>query len=218
VGRILVLEGFDFGVGMLSLAMGREDRLGHGRGQPAARVCLGGGLTDLVHGLRLSPAGLYLGSFWILLTPVAILGGLACLAMFLAHGAAFLSLKTAGPLAGRARHVATWVSPLAGALVAGIAVWLAVGGSDGTGGLGGTVPVALAVVGALFVPFVLIYQGWSFWVFRQRLTRPTERPRAFPRPIRLAAAGRLAGRRFTAPPPLREFPPNSVPSFPARLN
>ncbi len=29
---------------------------------------------------------------------------------------------------------------------------------------------------AIFVPFVLAYQGWSYWVFRQRLTRPAGQP------------------------------------------
>ena len=62
---------------------------------------------------------------------MAVVGGLASLAMFLAHGATFLSLKTAGPLAGRARRVAMWLSPRRGALVAGTAVWLAAGGSHG---------------------------------------------------------------------------------------
>src|SRR5690348_7228617 len=82
--------------------------------------------TDLVHGLPLSSAGLYLGSFGGLLAPVAIVGGLASLAVFLAHGATFLALKTAGPLAVRARRAAAWLSPLGGALVAGTAVWLEV--------------------------------------------------------------------------------------------
>ena len=203
--------------------------------------------TDLVHGLPLSPAGLYQGSFWGLLAPVAIVGGLASLAMFLAHGATFLALKTAGPLAERARKVAMWVSPLAGALVVGTAAWLAAGGSHGPGALGGTVPIVLAavcglafaaagalvlagwdglafglsalgivavmaavftalfprvmvssgpgpsltiwsaasahetllvmtVVAAIFVPLVLAYQGWTYWVFRQRLTRPAAQP------------------------------------------
>ena len=203
--------------------------------------------TDLVHGLRLSPSGLYQGSFWGLLAPVAIVGGLASLAMFLAHGATFLALKTTGPLAERARKVAMWLSPLAGALVVGTAAWLAAGGSHGPGSLGGTVPIVLAavcglafasagalvlagwdglafglsalgivavlaavftalfprvmvssgpgpsltiwsaasahqtllvmtVVAAIFVPFVLAYQGWSYWVFRQRLIRPAGAP------------------------------------------
>jgi len=209
--------------------------------------------TDLVHGLPLSSSGLYLGSFGGLLAPVAIVGGLASLTVFLAHGATFLALKTAGPLAVRARRAAAWLSPLGGALVAGTAVWLEVSGSHGPGGLGGTVPVVLAiaaalvfaasgplavagraglafgltalgivaltaavftalfprvmvssgpgpaltiwsaasahqtllvmtVVAAIFVPLVLAYQGWSYWVFRQRLTRPAEAPAA-PAPV-----------------------------------
>jgi cytochrome d ubiquinol oxidase subunit II len=225
--------------------------------------------TDLVHGLRLSPSGLYLGSFWGLLTPVAIVGGLASLTMFLAHGATFLSLKTAGPLAVRAGPVAMWSSPLAGALVVGTAVWLAVGGSHGPGGVGGTVPIVLAavsglafaasgilvltcrdglafglsalaivavsaavftalfprvmvssgpgpsltiwsaasahetllvmtVVAAIFVPLVLAYQGWTYWVFRQRLTRPAARPGpsspGTAAPWRLPSAGSLRHR------------------------
>ena len=32
--------------------------------------------------------------------------------------------------------------------------------------------MVMTVVAAIFVPFVLAYQGWSYWVFRQRLTRP----------------------------------------------
>jgi cytochrome d ubiquinol oxidase subunit II len=214
--------------------------------------------TDLVHGLRLSPAGLYLGSFWGLLTPVAIVGGLASLAMFLAHGATFLSLKTAGPLADRARQVTMWMSPLAGALVVGTAISLAVTGSHGAGYVGGAVPIVLAavcglafgasgvlvrfgrdglafalsafgivavtcaiftelfprvmvstgpgpsltiwnaasanltlvvmtIVAAIFVPLVLAYQGWTYWVFRQRLIRPAGQPASVPFPRRPAA-------------------------------
>jgi hypothetical protein len=32
--------------------------------------------------------------------------------------------------------------------------------------------VVMTVAAAIFIPLVLGYQGWSFWVFRQRLTRP----------------------------------------------
>jgi cytochrome d ubiquinol oxidase subunit II len=199
--------------------------------------------TDLVHGLRISSSGWYLNGFWGLLTPVAIVGGLASLAMFVVHGATFLSLKTTGPLADRARGVAMWLATPAGALVIGTAAWLSAAGSHGPGQLGGAVPIAVAVacglafavsgilvrlgrdgsaftlsalgiltavaavftalfprvmvssgpgpsltiwsaasahltlvvmtvVAAIFVPLVLGYQGWSFWVFRQRLIRP----------------------------------------------
>jgi cytochrome d ubiquinol oxidase subunit II len=213
----------------------------------------GAAFTDLVHGLPLSPSGLYLGSVWGLLRPVAILGGLASLAMFLSHGAAFLSLKTAGPLAAGAARVAAWLSPVAGVLVTGTAAWLSAAGPGFRGALSGTVPVVLAagcglafalsgalvrggrpgmafglsalgivaavaavftalyprvmvstgpgppltiwsaasahqtllvmtVVAAIFGPVVLIYQGWSYWVFRQRLTRPVPAPPPSARP------------------------------------
>ena len=207
--------------------------------------------TDLVRGLPLSPSGLYLRGLPGLLAPEAVAGGLASLALFTAHGATFLSLKTTGPLAARAARVAAWLSPLAGALVVGTAVWLSAGGSHGPGALGGTVPVVLAagcglafavsgilvrisrpgvafglsalgivaavaavftalfprvmvssgpgpaltvwsaasahqtllvmtVVAAIFTPVMLVYQGWSYFVFRQRLTRAVPSPASAP--------------------------------------
>ena len=42
--------------------------------------------------------------------------------------------------------------------------------------------LVMTVVAAIFVPLVLAYQGWSYWVFRQRLTRPAETPAA-PAPV-----------------------------------
>ncbi len=36
--------------------------------------------------------------------------------------------------------------------------------------------LVMTVVAAIFVPLVLAHQGWSYWVFRQRLTRPAAQP------------------------------------------
>ncbi len=36
--------------------------------------------------------------------------------------------------------------------------------------------LVMTVVAAIFTPFVLAYQGWTYWVFRQRLTRPESSP------------------------------------------
>jgi cytochrome d ubiquinol oxidase subunit II len=36
--------------------------------------------------------------------------------------------------------------------------------------------LVMTVVAAISVPLVLAYQGWTYWVFRQRLTRPAARP------------------------------------------
>jgi len=199
--------------------------------------------VDLVHGLRIDASGVYVGGFGGLLTPVALLGGLASLAIFLTHGASFLALKTTGDLSERARRVAVATGLPAAALVVGTAAWLAADRRPTAGGVPGAVPAGLVVVGvlallgaslaisrrrlgrgfgldalaivalsggvfsalfprvmvssgpgpsltvwsaasahetlfvmtivaAIFTPFVLAYQGWSYWVFRQRLTRP----------------------------------------------
>jgi cytochrome d ubiquinol oxidase subunit II len=32
----------------------------------------------------------------------------------------------------------------------------------------------MTVVALIFVPIVLIYQGWSYWVFRQRISVESE--------------------------------------------
>ena len=34
----------------------------------------------------------------------------------------------------------------------------------------------MTVVAAIFTPIVLLYQGWTYWVFRQRLVRPLSGP------------------------------------------
>jgi cytochrome bd ubiquinol oxidase subunit II len=84
------------------------------------------------------------GTFTDLFPAAAVVGGPASLAMSLAHGATFLSLKTAGPLTGRARRVAMWLSPPAGALVMGTAFWLAAAGFGSAWRLPGLVPLILA--------------------------------------------------------------------------
>ncbi|HEV3287485.1 MAG TPA: cytochrome d ubiquinol oxidase subunit II [Streptosporangiaceae bacterium] len=49
--------------------------------------------------------------------------------------------------------------------------------------------LVMTVVAAIFVPVMLVYQGWSYWVFRQRLTRPGPSP-ASPPPGRSVGAQR----------------------------
>ena len=93
---------------------------------------------------------------------MAIVGGLASLALFLAHGATFLSFKTSGPLACRARTTAMWMSPLAALLVVGTAAWLSAGGSHGPGYLPAAVPIALAAgCGLAFVIAAMLV--WAHW-------------------------------------------------------
>ena len=42
--------------------------------------------------------------------------------------------------------------------------------------------LVMTIVAAIFVPLVLAYQGWSYWVFRQRLVRPVAQPGPSPAP------------------------------------
>ena len=44
--------------------------------------------------------------------------------------------------------------------------------------------IVMTVVAAIFVPVVLAYQGWSYWVFRQRLARPAGQPTYIPASLR----------------------------------
>jgi cytochrome d ubiquinol oxidase subunit II len=242
-------------------------------------VVWGAAFTDLIGGLDLSASGVYHGGLLALLSPAAIVGGLASLGMFLAHGAAFLALKTGGQLGERARRAAAWLAVPAAALPAAAAAWLAAGRPDDAGnpgGLPGAVPLALiaacclafatsgllaaarrpggafglsaagivtacasvftalyprvlvssgpgssltvwnaasghetllvmTVVAAIFAPFVLLYQGWSYWVFRQRLTRPAQ-----------PAPGRAGPGDGTEPPDGTRPRGHGAPAVPAR--
>ena len=140
--------------------------------------------TDLVHGLRLSGAGLFLGNFWALFTPVAVVGGLASLALFVAHGATSLSLNVRAARRPGPGHldggVAAGCRPRGGHRgVAGLRR------AAGPGLVGGTVPIALAAACALafVLSGVLVRFGRDGWAFtlsalahRDRLRRDLHRP------------------------------------------
>lgn len=74
---------------------------------------------------------MYPGAFWLkfikLLHPFAIVVGLVSFSMLLMHGAAWLSLKTEGPVQKRAQMIGTWAGIAAAAAYAICGVWLALG-------------------------------------------------------------------------------------------
>ncbi|MFI7121709.1 cytochrome d ubiquinol oxidase subunit II [Amycolatopsis sp. NPDC049868] len=61
---------------------------------------------NIVHGVPLDAQHHFTGSFFTLLNPYALLGGLATLTLFTFHGAVFLTLKTTDALRDRARNLA----------------------------------------------------------------------------------------------------------------
>ncbi|MEE4277730.1 MAG: cytochrome d ubiquinol oxidase subunit II [Halieaceae bacterium] len=69
----------------------------------------------------------YLGSFFGLLNPFALLAGLVSVAMLLLHGAVWLQMKTGGVLLERARSLGLLLGVATSALFALAGLWLAFG-------------------------------------------------------------------------------------------
>jgi cytochrome d ubiquinol oxidase subunit II len=198
-------------------------------------------LSNIIRGVPIDANMNYVGGFWELLNPYALLGGLAAIALFALHGAIFLALKTSGELVERAHRAAERIFPAAGLLVfayviagyfatdmfsrlgvnPGVAPIVAGAGLISVGwflsqrrhgwafimtsvtiifstvtvflGLFPRVMVSslnpawsltiynaasspytlrvMTIVALIFVPIVLVYQAWSYYIFRARLTR-----------------------------------------------
>jgi cytochrome d ubiquinol oxidase subunit II len=100
------------------------------------------------------------GSFWDLLNPYAILGGLVTLTLFTFHGAVFASLKTVGDIRVRARKMALGLGLVAAALALAFLIWTQADKGDGSSLIAMIVTVA-ALVGAI-VAIKAGREGWSF--------------------------------------------------------
>jgi cytochrome d ubiquinol oxidase subunit II len=191
--------------------------------------------ANLVRGVPIAADHEFVGSVGDLLSPFALLGGVAFTVLFVAHGAIFLALKTTGEIRQRANRLASLCGIAAAALAVGFLGWAhglrgdaasaAVAGAaavallaglvanrlrrEGWAFVGTTLAVGLAVaslfvamfpavmpstldpawslttanaastpytlkimtvVAAIFTPLVMLYQGWTYWVFRRRIT------------------------------------------------
>lgn len=195
-------------------------------------------VTNLLQGVPIDAKMQYIGSFWDLLSPYTLVGGLTTLLVFTLHGALYLSLKTEGTLEERSKHMAKTVGILAvpvvlllavltyshtdlfskvGAVAAflGSAVFLVLAltllrsGKNGWAFVANSLTIVLftvsmfwamfprvmvsslnndwsltiynassspytlkimTIVALTMVPIVLLYQGWTYWVFRKRVT------------------------------------------------
>ncbi len=76
-------------------------------GSALPALLFGVAVGNLVRGLELDRTGNYVGGFFALLNPYALLVGLTGLAMFAHHGALFIVARTSGALAEQARGWAT---------------------------------------------------------------------------------------------------------------
>ena len=68
---------------------------------------LGAFVGNLAYGVALDTHGNYIGGFWALLNPYALLVGLTTVALFLMHGSIYLVMKTEGALHDKVRG---WVN------------------------------------------------------------------------------------------------------------
>ncbi|AEG44807.1 cytochrome d ubiquinol oxidase subunit II [Isoptericola variabilis] len=116
--------------------------------------------ANLVRGVLLDADHQYVGGFWALLNPFALLGGLTTLTLFLLHGAVFVALKTDGELRVRARGHAQVLSVVAAAVAGGWAVWAQVAYSAAW--TWGAVAVAAAALLGVVVTNRAGREGWAF--------------------------------------------------------
>ena len=198
-------------------------------------VLWGVAFANIVRGVELDADHQYVGGFWALLNPFALLGGATTALIFLTHGAAFLALKSDGDIRERAARLAARLAPVTLVVAAAWAIWAQVSYSDaawtwaavavaavalvglvlatrtrreGLAFVASAVTIVAAVVlifGSLFpdvmpaldpansltvhnassthytltvmtwvavilTPLVLLYQGWTYWVFRKRVS------------------------------------------------
>ncbi|WP_067500563.1 cytochrome d ubiquinol oxidase subunit II [Actinoplanes sp. TFC3] len=198
-------------------------------------VLWGVAFGNIVRGVRLDADHEYVGGFFALLNPYALLGGLTTLTLFLLHGAVFLALKTGGEMRERAGALAARLAPAAIVVAAAFLLWTGLTHHDAVGAVlslaaaltltgaflairvrregwafaataativlavfalfvtlfPDVMPSSLAAANSLtvhnasstpytlrvmtwvavaFTPIVLAYQGWTYWVFRKRLT------------------------------------------------
>ncbi|MFD5766023.1 cytochrome d ubiquinol oxidase subunit II [Streptomyces sp. NPDC127049] len=189
---------------------------------------------NIVQGVKIDRNMEYVGTFWDLLNPYAILGGLVTLTLFTFHGAVFVALKTVGDIRTRARALAVKLGLVTAVLALAFLIWTQVDTGDSwsfaamviaavslVGAIGAikagregwsfalsgvTIAAAVAMLflalfpnvmpssldpawsltvtnassspytlkimtwcAAIATPLVLLYQGWTYWVFRKRI-------------------------------------------------
>jgi cytochrome d ubiquinol oxidase subunit II len=116
--------------------------------------------ANVVQGVQLDAGHNYTGTFFDLLNPYALLGGVTTLLLFFTHGVVFVSLKTDGDIRLRARKLATKAGLVTIVVAASFLLWtvLAFGSLV-------TALFAAAAAVALIGSFLLNLRGSEGWAF-----------------------------------------------------
>jgi cytochrome bd ubiquinol oxidase subunit II len=123
-------------------------------------VLWGVAFGNIVRGVKIDGQKEYVGNFFDLLNPYAMLGGLVTLTLFTFHGAVFAALKTVGDIRMRARALALKLGLPTAALALGFLTWTQISRGDGSSLVAMIVAVP-ALVGAV-VAIKAGREGWSF--------------------------------------------------------
>ena len=129
-------------------------------GSVVPAVLWGVAFTNIVRGVPINADMEFTGGFFTLLNPVALLGGLVTLGLFVTHGAMFLALKTDGPIRHEARAIAVRVGLVSAVLAA---CWLGIIHA-GTGTALSWVVAGVAAV-CLLTALAMARKGSEGWAF-----------------------------------------------------
>ncbi len=123
-------------------------------------ILWGVAFANILRGVPIDSSMEYVGGFFNLLNPYALLGGVMTLLLFVTHGAMFISLKTDGDLRHRARTVAVTVGLGAAVVAVAFLGW--------TQQMTGDVASAFLFIGAAACLLAGIFaisrgrEGWGF--------------------------------------------------------
>jgi cytochrome bd ubiquinol oxidase subunit II len=128
-------------------------------------VLLGVAFANILRGVPINAAGQYVGGFFNLLNPYALLAGVSTLVVFIFYGALFLALKTSGEMAEKARSAAgrLWLPAVILLLALGIYTYVETDAISKLGIDPGLVPIAS--IAAVVVAGYLARRnrlGWAF--------------------------------------------------------
>jgi cytochrome d ubiquinol oxidase subunit II len=116
--------------------------------------------ANILRGVPIDAHLEYVGGFFNLLTPYALLGGAMTLLLFLTHGAMFVGLKTDGEIRHRARALAAWLGMAAAVVAVAFLTWTQVR----TGSAASAVAFVVAAA-ALLAAIVAVRAGREGWAF-----------------------------------------------------
>ena len=132
-------------------------------GSTLPALLFGVAVGNLVRGLSLDAAGDYVGGFFALLNPYALVVGLTGLAMFAVHGALYLTVKTKGALADKTRAWAAKAWFAFAVLFALTTIWTLVAHQRGS--IVGPLLAALVALGLIVAIKILNRAGADLLAF-----------------------------------------------------